>query len=370
MVHQDMTNQVVGFDINRAFGEVHDFQSSYPLNLLSKLLEIDSGLEFLLYSAQKRKRLNMLKESLGHPELRFQGYHSIKRLIQDRKLNIFHSNSEFCPDSKKIRKVLSVTNIGEPISDNIDEDTDSKPKWINSLKKFDRIICPSKALAKYLVDFLPDRAPDISVIRPGPNINTDIPIQDINSVMQKFGIKGDYFLYVGKLIPGKGIPLLIDAYIKYWGRSEAVPAMVFVSEQEKQVSAELLGNTALIESKGKFIITGEVSPDELAVLYASARILFHPSPSDLYSQQIIEAMKMGTPVICSEDGFGTEIDHYAVRFVVSHEIDDVCAAIEAIEGNPDYRNKLIEGGKKFAAKYSWDNAAKEVLEIYSELLNR
>lgn len=370
MNYEVFKDKVVGFDINRTFNNSYDFQSSYPLDLLKELLKNDSGLEFLLYSAQKRKTLNALKESLGYPELRFQAYHSFKRLIQDRKLNLFHSNSEFCPDSKKIRKVLSITNIGELISANINEDTDSKPKWVNSLKKFDRIICPSKTLAKYLVDYLPDRAPDISVIRPGASIKTEVKEMDRDSILEKFGINGDYFLYVGKLAPGRGIPLLIDTYIKYWGRSETVPAMVFVSDPQPQVSDELLGNTALLKSKGKFIVTGKVSPDELAVLYASARILLHTSPSELYSPQIIEAMKLGTPVICSEDGFGTEIDHYAVRFVVSHEIDDICGAIEGIEANPDYRNQLIIGGKRFASKYSWDNAANETLDIYAELLSR
>ena len=125
-----------------------------------------------------------------------------------------------------------------------------------------------------------------------------------------------------------------------------------------------------MESKGKLITTGKATDEELKHLYTSAKAFVYPVSTDLYSPQIIEAMAMGVPVICSADGFGTEIDHDAARFMIPYDVDDICAAIEAVESNPEYRSKLIQGGKRFASKYSWEAAAGGVLELYRELLNQ
>ena len=141
-----------------------------------------------------------------------------------------------------------------------------------------------------------------------------------------------------------------------------------VTKAKGEVSEGLLKETALLKSKGKFIITGEIPDEELRQLYSAARALIHPVSTDPYSPQIIEAMTMGTPVLCSAEGFGNELDHDVARFIDPYNIDDICAGMDAVETNPEYRTKLKEGGKRFAGSYSWNSTANQIFELYSELI--
>ncbi|MCP4633055.1 MAG: glycosyltransferase family 4 protein [candidate division Zixibacteria bacterium] len=369
MVEDILKDKILGYDININLEDKPNFGSRYKLNLLKAMIEQKKDCKFVLYSNQKRKVLSKIKGVLNSQDVKFLNYISPRRLLNDKKLSCFQSFGDFAVDNKKVEKFISLINFSQLMKTSSSSDNQREShKWIESLRKFNKIICPSKTAAKTLVEYLPEKASDIKVVLPGKEILTAGPINHDQTKIElgKLGINEDYFLYVGKTEIGRNIPTMLKAYIKYWGRAKTVPAMVMVSETHGEVNKGLLKDTALLESKGKFILTGIVSDEVLKMLYSSARALIYPVSTDLYSHQIIEAMAMGVPVICSADGFGNEIDHDAARFIVPNEIDDIHSAMEAVENNAEYRTKLVEGGRKFSSHYDWNNMASEFLSMYSQ----
>jgi len=304
--------------------------------------------------------------------LRFQNYYSPGRLIRERKLSIFHSFGAFFPETRRFKRVLSLTDYSPLVSEMVFENRGFHSKWISMLRKFNAIICPSELSAKMIIDHLPEKAGDIRVILPGVDIDSNLTIDEkkTRSIMGKYSINGAYFLFVGRIAPGRNIQNLIKAYIKYWQRSQTVPSLVMLSETDDDFGRKLLKDTELLRSKGKFAITGRVTEEDLHYLYFSARALIYPVATDVYSPQIIEAMAMGVPVICSGEGFGAEIDTGAARFIIPYEPDDICSAIEAVESNPEYRSQLIENARIFARKYNWESTARQILDLYNELIDK
>jgi glycosyltransferase involved in cell wall biosynthesis len=372
MNREILKGRVLGYDINRIFSRDSGFGSFYASKLLEAVLRKIESVEIVLYSNQKKSVLSKFKDSLEYQKLKFRSYMNPLRILVDKKISIFHAFGEFHPENKRIKKVISLTEFSNLTGATYAESDSGRTyeKYINNLDRFDKIICPSTAAAKMVVEKMPERPHDIAVILPGVNFEAAQADEkrDARKTIEKFGIKDEYFLYVGKVEIGKNIPVLVKGYLKFWQRAESVPALVMVSDPGDKLGAGLLRDTELLKSKGKFIVTGNISDEELKHLYVLSRALIHPVATDLYSPQIIEAMSLGIPVICSPEGFGTDLGHNTARFIAAHDPDDICNAMEAVEMNEVYRRKLIESGKKFASKYSWEDAAEQVLDLYCELL--
>lgn len=142
---------------------------------------------------------------------------------------------------------------------------------------------------------------------------------------------GAYFLYVGRLTNGKGLPTLLRAYKIYRDRCEsgAIPLHI-VGEGDKESDlhrfAEEIG---IAESVHWF---GYAARETLQKIYRDCRALINPSElNETFGLNNLEAMAHGRPVICSERGAFPEvvrngIDGLVVRAGnVTELADSMCA---------------------------------------------
>jgi glycosyltransferase involved in cell wall biosynthesis len=104
----------------------------------------------------------------------------------------------------------------------------------------------------------------------------------------------NYFLFVGRFLPRKGIKTLLEAYKKYLRYTSGVPwKMVLVGTGPYMNAIQ----TALDEEN--IIYAGARFSDELCSYYALAGILIVPSESDPWGLVVNEGMASGLPVIVS-----------------------------------------------------------------------
>ncbi|GEM_PF-5653993 len=363
---EDLGSNIIGYDFPSISQEEVDYNSKYACYLLKSMIKISLRINFILYSKHKNKEISLFSKELKGSNLRFLKQHSPKRLFADGKLSLFHSFGDFVVDKKKVKRVLSIVY-------SIPDDVGVSSKYIKWLEKFERIICPSNVAAKRLAEYLPERISDINVILPGiglksPKIDNT---QALQSVFGKYGIGSDYFLYMDEgAANNKNVRNLIEAYIKFWNRSQTIPSLVIVSGGGEIVFGGLEREASLLKSKNKLMIIDKIGDEELATIYSRARLfIFMPHKrQNIYSPEIIDAMANGVPIICSDEGFGSEITHNAARFIIPYDVDDICSALESLESNLGYRQSLVEGAKKFVSNYNWDTAAQKTLEVYKELV--
>jgi glycosyltransferase involved in cell wall biosynthesis len=180
-----------------------------------------------------------------------------------------------------------------------------------------------------------------------------------DAVAARFNIKGPFVLYVGKVQKLKNITRLIQAFLSF--RQSCCPEMQLVlAGKVLQVPPALRAST----SADGILRLGHVDPTDIPDLYRAAEMLVFPSLFESFGLPIIEAMRCGTPVICSNAGAMPEICGDAAYLVDPTSTDAIAQAMEAVFLNPELRQSLIERGLEHSKRYSWHETARQTLAIY------
>ena len=94
-----------------------------------------------------------------------------------------------------------------------------------------------------------------------------------------------------------------------------------------------------------------------------------PSVYEGFGLPVLEAMACGTPVVCSHVSSLPEIGGDAVRSFDPLSVAAMAAAIRAVWTDADLRAEMRHRGLDQAAKFSWDRAARQTLDLYHRILD-
>lgn len=139
---------------------------------------------------------------------------------------------------------------------------------------------------------------------------------------KQFGWEGKFVaLFVGRLIPVKGVDLLLDT-------AQALA--------DKNIYFAFAGDGPLTEKVeeaaknwGNVIFLGPLKSQDLVPYYNAADILVVPSISEEgFGRVIIEALSCGTPVIASNRGGIPEAVDKSVGILIEPKVDTIASAIE------------------------------------------
>jgi glycosyltransferase involved in cell wall biosynthesis len=175
--------------------------------------------------------------------------------------------------------------------------------------------------------------------------------------------RGDYLLFVGRLVPYKGLDVLLQAL----ALAKVPHPLLIVGDgplrDSLQAQARRLGLDA------HFL--GHVPDDELPALYRGARLTILPSVNkqEAFGIALVESMACGTPVIASALP-GVE-DVARLGGLVAPPGDAATLAVRIKEGLQPGR---LARGPALAARahkaYSWDAVTDRLVEVYQQVLER
>jgi glycosyltransferase involved in cell wall biosynthesis len=80
-------------------------------------------------------------------------------------------------------------------------------------------------------------------------------------------------------------------------------------------------------------------------------------------------MACGTPVISSNNSSIPEVVGDAGILIDPYQVYDIGNALVHVLDDKSMQKKMIKKGKKQAELFSWENAARETLNIYKETYN-
>jgi glycosyltransferase involved in cell wall biosynthesis len=191
----------------------------------------------------------------------------------------------------------------------------------------------------------------------------------MQELQTKYGISKDFVLFVGTLQPRKNIIRLIEAFsklLKDKKYQESPLQLVIVGKKGWQYD-EILDSPKKfgIDNKVKFL---DFVPDEdLIMLYKNALCFAWPSLYEGFGLPILEAMKMGCPVITSNVSSMPEAGGDAALYVDPENVDDIAKKLSDVVSDPKLRQDMVEKGKKQVQKFSWEKTARQTLQILEDV---
>ena len=193
--------------------------------------------------------------------------------------------------------------------------------------------------------------------------------EDARPIREAFGIgHRPYVIFVGTIEPRKGLGDLIRALAV---RPDMDLAIVG-AQGWGNIDVRQLAMDADLDPD-RLVVTGAVHDSTVAALVQGARALILPSRAEGFGLPLIEAMRLGTPVVLSNDAALREVagDAGTVANILGVEMNDPEAIVRelnrALDESLDRRDALIEAGLRRSAEFTWDETAARVLDIHREL---
>ena len=191
---------------------------------------------------------------------------------------------------------------------------------------------------------------------------SDVPeFVENDSILHKLGInKKEYFLFVGRFIPDKGLHYLIPAFEKLGTTKKLV--LVGGSPNPSDYERGLLST-----KDNKIIFAGYIYGNDVLTLMKNAYCYIQPSDVEGLSPVILNVMYMKTPIICSN----IKENIYAVQDTAvifnQGDTDSLRNAMEHSLGSPYILTHLAEKAQERAVSlFSWDRVAKQHEKIFRE----
>nr|MBD3621087.1 glycosyltransferase family 4 protein [Sunxiuqinia sp.] len=185
---------------------------------------------------------------------------------------------------------------------------------------------------------------------------------------QKIASGSPYFLSIGSLHPRKNIDGLLRAYDEFRNAGNTEAKLV-IAGGELFKTAEIRKTLECMRFKNEVIFTGHLSGEDLHQLLGAALALTFVSFFEGFGIPVLEAMRTGVPVICSNTSSLPEVGGEAVLFVDPFDGRQITAAMQRIADDENLRVELIAKGHVQQGKFSWDRTAARLWESIQQCLN-
>ncbi|MES0445745.1 MAG: glycosyltransferase family 1 protein [Desulfobacterales bacterium] len=204
------------------------------------------------------------------------------------------------------------------------------------------------------------------------DVNPKDPSLEIE-LKNRFAINEKYVLNVGGIHERKNIVKLVHAFaglVKHRGYSGKLLITGNVSGAPYQRKMKKICDASVRATgmENRIVFTGFVSEQELDSLFRMAGILIYPSLYEGFGMPILEAMKMGLPVITSNITAMPEVAGGAAYLVDPNSIEDMTSAMSEVLQNKILREEMIEKGLGLVHPYTWKNVSERYLELYQEII--
>lgn len=180
----------------------------------------------------------------------------------------------------------------------------------------------------------------------------------LEKVKEKLNISKPFLFYLGNAYPHKNLENLIIAFELL--NKENLLQLVLAGKEDYFYHRlkESYGNLKNV------IFAGFITDEEASALYSSCEAFVYPSISEGFGIQIIEALKVGSKVICSNNTSFPEIAQKYAFYFNPLDTEDIKTGIaNSLKlPNKNHRAELLN----FLDRYSWKISAQKHYEIYQE----
>lgn len=277
------------------------------------------------------------------------------------KCDIYHYHAEgpalFCFIPKLFNKKVVVTIHGLDWK---------RKKWNNlankiiklgektAVKYADEIIVLTKSNQKYFKDIY---SKDTIYIPNG--------IDEPNAI---FDSNNNYLLFVGRIVPEKGIHYLIEAFNKVKDHPYLKDKYLYIVGKSSDSNDYYNNLKEITKDDERIKMLGFKQGNELTKLFSNAYLYILPSEIEGMPISLLEAMSYSNCCIVSDtEEFKEIVEDKAITFKCSN-VDDLSNKLIT---DPQIISKYKENSKNYILnKYKWDDIVKSTLKTYENIINK
>ncbi len=188
------------------------------------------------------------------------------------------------------------------------------------------------------------------------------------AALDALGLGGTRFvLYPANFWPHKNHARLLEAMAAF--NAEAPRLHLVCTGAPDAAMAQLQRTAADLGGSAWAHFPGYVDRDALAALYASCWALVYPSLSEGFGLPLLEAMRFGRPILCSQTTSCAEVAGDAALLFDPTDPEAIHAALERLDREPDLAEALAERGQRRRARFGTPtDVARHYLDLFERTL--
>lgn len=179
-----------------------------------------------------------------------------------------------------------------------------------------------------------------------------------------------YILFTGNIYKHKNISTLLKAFSIFSKNFQYDDFYLVIAGKvmEKDAFTDLDNLTNSLDLKNKVIFLGEVDYGKLPALYQSAKLFVFPSALETFGFPMIEAMACRVPLIAADTPIAREICGDASLYFPLLDQEQLASLMLRVIEDDDLRQALIRKGVKKARTFTWEEMAKNMLNLFSDAI--
>lgn len=228
-------------------------------------------------------------------------------------------------------------------------------------KRASRVVSNSKGLRTLALTSNSNQP--IDIIYNGVDTKTFFPKQESKSVESKEVV----LLCASRLSRRKGFKYVVDAL--HLLRSRYPTVRLLIAGGEGDAEAELRQQVKSLNLSDRVEFFGEYNAQQLVHIQQRSDIFILPSFNEGMSNNILEALASGLPVIMTPTGGAEELiregeNGYIVRF---GDAQDIAEKIERLLINLELCQRMSRQSRIIAESMSWKNVAESYIHLYQNV---
>ena len=186
-------------------------------------------------------------------------------------------------------------------------------------------------------------------------------IREADLIQRRFGLEKDsYILFLGRLVPEKGIKYLIEAY-----KNVQTDKKLVIAGGSSDTLAYKAEVKQMAKDDERIIFTGFVQGQMLEELYSSAYVYVLPSDLEGMPLSLLEAMSYGNCCLTSDinECVGV-VGSHGVTFEKGHiyelkeKLQQLCDDNSIVQGYKEQASEYI------CRKFNWDHVVERTVALY------
>ena len=189
---------------------------------------------------------------------------------------------------------------------------------------------------------------------------------EVARVRAKYQLPERFLLSVGTIEPRKNLARLAEVLARL-RRSDPNLCLVVVGAKG-WLTGEFFQRIEELSLGDAVLLPGYVPDADLPAVFRAATVYVMASVYEGVGLPVLEAMACGAPVVSSRESSMPELGADVPRYFNPYDVDYMADVLAPVLDDSRLRAEMSAAGPERAARFSWERAARETLDVYQRVM--